>query len=145
MLQNGGAGIPACPAAQPQKFGPAARGRQECLPHPIGPRQTGKSAPPNQPEASRKGCPPKNCTWTDDWRVRMGSWLGGSVVIIGIGWPLVLMVLIRAGLAPPRPVREPAYDLDRFKSENAPTMPAGREIDPKEIEKLHVLEAELER
>jgi predicted RNase H-like HicB family nuclease len=29
----GGAGIPACPAAQPQTFGPTARGRQECLPH----------------------------------------------------------------------------------------------------------------
>jgi hypothetical protein len=55
------------------------------------------------------------------------------------------MLLIRLKLAPPPPVREPAYDLDRFMAEDAPAAPVSRAVDAKEMEKLRVLEAEMER
>jgi hypothetical protein len=83
--------------------------------------------------------------WTDDWRVRLATWVGGSVAVIGIAWPLLLMLLILLGLAPPAPVREPAYDLDRFQAEAPPAAPVSRAVDAKEMEKLRVLEAEMER
>src|SRR5205823_6031472 len=83
--------------------------------------------------------------WTDDWRVRLGTWVVVSVGLIGIAWPLLLMLLIRLGLAPGRPAKARAYNLDRFKFENPPAAPASREVDAKELEKLRVLEAELER
>ncbi len=83
--------------------------------------------------------------WTDDWSFRLVTWVGASVAVIGIAWPLLLMLLIRLRLAPPPPVREPEYDLDRFKSKDPLAPPVRGEVDPKEIAKLHVLEAELER
>jgi hypothetical protein len=80
--------------------------------------------------------------WTYNWKMRLGIWLAASVAIIGVAWPLLLTLLIHLKLAPPRPVRQPVYNLERFSTEAAPL---AREINPKELEKLRVLEAELER
>jgi hypothetical protein len=83
--------------------------------------------------------------WTDDWRVRLTMWVGGSVAAIGIAWPLLLMLLIKLGLAPPAPAREPAYDLDRFNAQEPAAAPTARAVTARDLEKLSVLEAELER
>jgi hypothetical protein len=72
------------------------------------------------------------------------AWIVGAVLVIGGVWPVVLNLMIGAGLAP-RPAPEPAYDLDRFSREPEPAPAPASEVTEQDLAKLKALEAELER
>ena len=86
-----------------------------------------------------------NYIWTEDSRTRMAFWVGLSVAVIGFAWPLLLKLLIRLGYAPAPPVPAPAYNLDRFKTEEKTMTAASNQISQSDREKLRQLEAELDR
>jgi len=49
------------------------------------------------------------------------AWFGGPTLLIGIAWPLLLRLLVRAGYGPK--IVDPQYDLNRFSSEPEQSKP----------------------
>jgi prepilin-type N-terminal cleavage/methylation domain-containing protein/prepilin-type processing-associated H-X9-DG protein len=73
------------------------------------------------------------------------EWGGGTILILGIAWPSILLILQRVGYGPPP---EPKYDLSRFKpaepEEKKPAAPPGTEADRAKLADLEaILEARL--
>jgi hypothetical protein len=74
------------------------------------------------------------------WRTYpAATWVGGSVVLIGVVWPTVINLLVFGRLTRPR--EEKGIDLSKVKNPPTPA-PAGPSAD--DLEQLHELEAELE-
>jgi hypothetical protein len=80
-------------------------------------------------------------SYTDAWwrTYPAATWVGGSVLLIGVVWPTVINLLAFGRLTRPR--EEKGIDLSKVKNPAAPA-PAGPSAE--DLEHLHELEAELE-
>jgi len=84
--------------------------------------------------------------WWAEPKTVWTMWMGGSVLVLGVIWPLALQLLIKGGFAPPP--REKLMDMTRYgkgTTEKAPAaMPvAAMTITPEEQERLDALEAKI--
>jgi hypothetical protein len=80
-------------------------------------------------------------SYTDAWwrTYPAATWIGGSVLLIGVVWPTVINLLAFGRLTQPR--EEKGIDLSKVKNTSA-LAPAAPSAD--DLEQLHELEAELE-
>jgi hypothetical protein len=84
--------------------------------------------------------------WWANPTAQAAAWFGGSVMLIGGIWPVLLGVLIGAGFGRKRAPAEPEYDLDRFgKDEPQRMSETKRPVSDEELQRLREVEAELER
>jgi hypothetical protein len=79
--------------------------------------------------------------WASD-RAQYALWTGGSLLVIGGLWPLLLRLLVGAGYG--KPLADPAYDLDRFGHGSDPTAPPPADLTPAEAAQLEAAARSLE-
>jgi hypothetical protein len=84
--------------------------------------------------------------WWAEPKTVWTMWMGGSVLVLGVIWPLALQLLIKGGFAPPP--REKLMDMSRYgkgtTEKAAAAMPvAAMTISPEEQERLDALEAKI--
>lgn len=83
-----------------------------------------------------------NYAWWTEPRWIYAIWIGGTVLVVGGVWPTIINLLIGAGFGRKRE-KDPDYDLDRFKGEEAAKPIPATVLSETDQDKLAALEASL--